>query len=573
MSLKKVFATGIIFALAVSLVSPGAAVAETADDLQAQIAALQVQLDALLAQLGDLEGDDDAEEVTGGACPVACAGVSFSSNLSLGANSSDVKCLQAMLNRDEETQVASSSYGSPGNETTYYGNLTKAAVVKFQEKYSEDCLASWGLTVGTGFFGSTSRAKMNYLLTACAAEVEPEPEPVGEASDYDNETDCAAANYYWYGEVCNETAEESPVTASGLTIAVANDTPVATTLADGSAYNSMLKLKLSAGSEGDVNVTGLKVTKGGISGNTYVEGILVVDENGNRHGAVITSLAADSTASLTFSDDPIVVSAGQSVYVTVQVNLGASFGSGTISMKVASASDVTSNASAVSGSFPVQGNTMSVVDGVATIGGLYVDAVQFHNNGTADATAVNVNLGTVDQIIGKLEFTESAASASEDVQIEKVTIYNNGNTTDADIANIDLVAPDGTVLATLPSLSGKYGTFDLSSSPYVIPDGTAKIVTLRCDVVSGSTRTVRFLVESDYDVVVSGVSSGSKILATADATTGDNAGDHSFPIGDRYYHSDGVNGTYINKVTIASGSLSVSKSTTSPSGNVAARRK
>jgi len=172
MSLKKVFATGIIFALAVSLVSPGAAVAETADDLQAQIAALQVQLDALLAQLDNLDGGD-AEESTGGACPVACAGVSFSSNLSLGANSSDVKCLQAMLNRDEETQVASSSYGSPGNETTYYGNLTKAAVVKFQEKYSEDCLASWGLTVGTGFFGSTSRAKMNDLLVACAAEVEP----------------------------------------------------------------------------------------------------------------------------------------------------------------------------------------------------------------------------------------------------------------------------------------------------------------------------------------------------------------------------------------------------------------
>lgn len=60
----------------------------------------------------------------------------FENNFSLGSEGQDIKELQKILNEDPETQVASSGNGSSGNETEYFGNLTKNALIKYQNKHS-----------------------------------------------------------------------------------------------------------------------------------------------------------------------------------------------------------------------------------------------------------------------------------------------------------------------------------------------------------------------------------------------------------------------------------------------------
>ncbi|MBU1015336.1 hypothetical protein KKI17_02780, partial [Patescibacteria group bacterium] len=89
----------------------------------------------------------------------------FAQNLSQGNSNADVKYLQILLNSSADTKLADSGAGSPGNETEFFGPITRSGVIKFQDKYARDILVPLGLNSGTGFVGSATREKLNALLT------------------------------------------------------------------------------------------------------------------------------------------------------------------------------------------------------------------------------------------------------------------------------------------------------------------------------------------------------------------------------------------------------------------------
>lgn len=95
---------------------------------------------------------------------VSSATTDFTRNLYIGLRGEDVFELQKFLNSDSETRVADIGAGSPGNETNYFGQATKQAVVRFQEKYAADILVPSGLTRGTGYFGQKTREKVASLV-------------------------------------------------------------------------------------------------------------------------------------------------------------------------------------------------------------------------------------------------------------------------------------------------------------------------------------------------------------------------------------------------------------------------
>lgn len=81
--------------------------------------------------------------------------VVFKVNLKYGNRGDDVIKLQEIL-------IGEGLLGE-GLNTGWFGPATKTAVIEFQEKYVLEILTPSGLTKGTGFVGSSTRAKLNEL--------------------------------------------------------------------------------------------------------------------------------------------------------------------------------------------------------------------------------------------------------------------------------------------------------------------------------------------------------------------------------------------------------------------------
>lgn len=81
----------------------------------------------------------------------------FERDLKTGSEGKEVEELQKCLARFSEIYPE-------GEVTGYFGEKTKAAVIRFQEKHSADILDPWGFTEGTGIVSRTTRGGIKFGL-------------------------------------------------------------------------------------------------------------------------------------------------------------------------------------------------------------------------------------------------------------------------------------------------------------------------------------------------------------------------------------------------------------------------
>ena len=114
------------------------------------------QVDSILGLLASFGADQASIDnvklaLAGQATAGSAASSAFSRDLKVGMTGDDVKALQIYLNTNGY-QVAASGPGSSGNETTMFGNATKAALIKFQKAN--------GISPAAGYFGPRTRAPL-----------------------------------------------------------------------------------------------------------------------------------------------------------------------------------------------------------------------------------------------------------------------------------------------------------------------------------------------------------------------------------------------------------------------------
>src|SRR3989339_833619 len=132
------------------------------------------------------------------------------------------------------------------------------------------------------------------------------------------------ANILTQGAVVTTT----PVVTGSVSVSLSAVTPVATTLATGSAFNPVLNVNLSAGSQG-ATVTALTLTRGGLLANIKIAGVSVWDGS-TRLGNIMTSLTSDGKVTVAFPNGGLSLGANQMKTLTVKANLLSGAYSGTV---------------------------------------------------------------------------------------------------------------------------------------------------------------------------------------------------------------------------------------------------
>lgn len=482
--------------------------AATVEELTAQINSLLSTIAALQSQLSSMSGGSTA----------TVGSYTFAKNLKQGDTGTDVMNLQKVLNMSADTKVAVSGAGSPGNETSTFGPATKAAVIKFQEKYASEILTPVGLSKGTGFVGASTRAKLGSMGGAVSTTPSTPSTP----------------------------GTPAVVVPAGTGLSVVAATQPAASLAPASAARiPFTKVTFTAGNDGDVTVNSVTIERTGLAQDAAFAGIVLLDENGTQLG-IEKTLNSDHKATV---GDAFVVKAGTSRTMTIAGNMGSSLGS--YAGQVASLSVVAVNTSAtVSGSLPITG-AGHTINSSLSIGTVTVAA------GPLDPGASNSKeIGTTGYTFSSVKVT---AGSAEKVRLHSIRWNQSGSAATADVTNVKTYV-EGTVYDVSISSDGKYYTTSFGDG-VVVDKGASKEIYIKGDIAGGSARTVDFDLYKRTDIYVTGETYGYGITPPngTDTSGSDDGAFHSStnPWYDAY------------QATVSNGSLTAEAATSVGAQNIA----
>ncbi len=317
----------------------------------------------------------------------------------------------------------------------------------------------------------------------------------------------------------NPNPQQPSPTGGQLSVGLSAMNPSGTTLSNSTAYNEVLRVNLRANGSA-VRVSGLTIRKTGLIANARITGVSVWSD-GMRLGDVMSSFNSQDKVTVNFGAEAFDLAANTSKDLMVAFNFDSSATGGTVGAQVALASDVISNGT-ISGAFPIMGNMFGLTDGASSLSSVTLQSQSVGGLASepSSATTGNVEIGEVKDLL-KVRISET--SGNNDVQLKNLRVYFQGSLQDRDITDLELRAPDNTVLSTAAQITDRYVSFNIMNG-FTIPEGSNRIVTVRGKINDGSGNNFRAQVQNDYDIMVQDASTGFYILPASFSTVASSDG-------------------------------------------------
>ncbi len=424
-------------ALIVASAVPVSAQTSSVAQIQAMIAQLEAQLQAL-------------QGGSSGSCTLPAT-----RNLTVGSSGADVQALQQFLKNK--------GYLSITVTTQYFGALTKAGLAKFQ--------AANGISPASGYYGPITRAAISSMCSAGGS--------TGSGSGTGTGTGTGT------GPVV------SPAGTS-MTVSLDASNPPAGALISSSASAAarvpVLTLDFTAGTGSAITINDVKFTKNGVLADSSISGAYLVE-----NGKVIQQYSSVSGGKIDFAN-PFTVSAGTTRTLTLAIDPATNLSAGnTASFSLASASDITSvdatgNAVSEGGAFPLSGNVFTVT----SVSNPSIATVTI----ASSSVGTSVYAGTQNVLVSQWNATVN----NSPVWLKSLNFTVVGSANKTDIRNVKLLINGtqvGSTLATVDSSGSAY--FDLSASPAKLLTGSTNIQ-VYADVMGSPSFNFDFGILNTYDV-------------------------------------------------------------------------
>jgi len=448
------------------------------------------KLNALMSQSEDASAESVSNVSTEGISGQEGSIVSaiFDRNLSLGASGTIVKNLQILLNSDPDTQIADSGPGSPGRETGYFGPLTKAAVIRFQEKYAQDILAPLGLTRGTGFVGASTRDKLNALIGVLGLGRGPvSVEETNEVPDVDIE---------------EKTEESKQAEQTGLTVSLSQSSSYDSGLVAGQSLGFLGEFTFTNNDNTEVKITKLELKRIGASANATLSRVYLFE--GIKRIANPAGVSSLGTICFNEPTGILKIPANSSKTITVLADIATGTNSEIVGVSIEAADKIVSNASSVNGPFPIESD-------LTKIRSITLAEVDFNATTTPSADS-DISLQN-DFII----WQNTVNIPTRAVNLERFSLEKGGTIDNSDLKNFQLYI-NGVKVKSEESLDEDgFVIFDLSDSPKRLEIGYSTIM-VTADISGGAGKDFSFSLRYAGDVSFLDAKYGVKVLATANGS-------------------------------------------------------